>query len=164
MSANFAKFIFFEKLNYGTHLMVIYGAQVNRKWTGSKPEVGPNFNARDLQAQGACALRFLTSKVPINSSNFLAICPSFFQIFCRSSYFTISYLKLIFVLIVTDYRRRAFSNHLFGIPSIFEINYNLWNEPVTLICSDVDIWRTTPPSTWLMDDPLPAWCGSSLVS
>ena len=31
LSANFAKFNFFEKLNYGTHHMAIYGAQVNRK-------------------------------------------------------------------------------------------------------------------------------------
>ena len=42
MSANFAKFNF-KKLNYGTPHMTVYGAQVNRKW-----------NARDLQAQGAC--------------------------------------------------------------------------------------------------------------
>ena len=28
------------------------------KLTGSEPEVGRKWNARDLQAQGACALRF----------------------------------------------------------------------------------------------------------
>ena len=43
---------FFEKL-------AIYGVQVNRKWTGSEPEVGRKWNARDLQVQGACALQFL---------------------------------------------------------------------------------------------------------
>ena len=30
---------FFEKLNYGTLPMTIYGAQVNRKWVGREPEV-----------------------------------------------------------------------------------------------------------------------------
>ena len=33
--------------------MTIYGAQVNQRWTGSEPEVGRKWNARDLQAQGA---------------------------------------------------------------------------------------------------------------
>ena len=59
MSANFVKFNFFEKLNHGTHHMVIYGAQMNRRRTGNEPELGRKWNARDLQAQGACALRFL---------------------------------------------------------------------------------------------------------
>ena len=46
-SANFANFIFFIKLNYGTPHVTIYGTQVGRKW-----------NARYLQVKGACALRF----------------------------------------------------------------------------------------------------------
>ena len=46
--------------------MTIYGAQVNRKWPGSEPEVGRKWNARDLQAQGACALRFFITKVNLN--------------------------------------------------------------------------------------------------
>ena len=32
--------ILFVKLNYGTPRMTIYGAQVNRKWARSEPEVG----------------------------------------------------------------------------------------------------------------------------
>ena len=39
ISANFAKFNFFEKLNYGTPHMIIYGAQVDQKWTERGPEV-----------------------------------------------------------------------------------------------------------------------------
>ena len=39
MSANFVKFNCFEKLNYGTHHMVIYGTGSERKWIGSEPEV-----------------------------------------------------------------------------------------------------------------------------
>ena len=35
LSANFAKFNFSKKLNYGTHHIAIYGALVNRKWVGS---------------------------------------------------------------------------------------------------------------------------------
>ena len=49
MSADFAKFNFFEKLNYGTHHMSIYGAQVNWKWTGSEPEV-----IRKLKSEVEC--------------------------------------------------------------------------------------------------------------
>ena len=39
MSANFVKFNFFEKFHYGAPHMTIYGAQVNRKCTGSGSEV-----------------------------------------------------------------------------------------------------------------------------
>ena len=39
--------------------MAIYGSQVNQKWTGSEPELGRKWNARDLQGQGAGALQFL---------------------------------------------------------------------------------------------------------
>ena len=65
MSANFAKLISFGKLNYGTHHMAIYDAQVNRKGTRCEPEVGRKWNARDLQAQRACALQFLYDKIQI---------------------------------------------------------------------------------------------------
>ena len=50
--------------------MTIYGPEVDWKWTGSGP-VCPSVRlsalplppyARDLQAQGACALRFLKSR------------------------------------------------------------------------------------------------------
>ena len=43
-------------------------AQVNWKWTGSVPEVNQKWNARDLQAQGTCTLRFLS----FNSQTILA--------------------------------------------------------------------------------------------
>ena len=52
MSANFAKFNFFVKLNYGTPHMTIYGPEVDQKCTGSGPEVDRKWTARDLQAQG----------------------------------------------------------------------------------------------------------------
>ena len=44
------------------------GITMDWKWAGSGPEVDQKWNARDIQAQGACTLRLLNYQINPNKS------------------------------------------------------------------------------------------------